>query len=88
MNTVVVGLGKTGYSCVEYLCQRGQSVIVWDDNPSPRLLKKLNQSYPQVEFICGQNSVLPLSMVKQFIVSPGVELKKIQAQFAPPPPQM
>ncbi len=83
MNTVVVGLGKTGYSCVEYLCQRGQSVIVWDDNPSPKLLKKLTQSYPQVEFICGQNSVLPLSMVKQFIVSPGVELKKIQARLDP-----
>ena len=33
--TLVVGLGKTGLSCVRYLCEKGRDVAVADSRLSP-----------------------------------------------------
>jgi len=81
---VVVGLGKTGLSCVRYLSQFGCRVIVMDSRLAPPNLSELNKEYPNVTTILGQFDEEVLCSVDEIILSPGVALarKEIQAAIA------
>lgn len=71
---VVIGLGKTGYSCVRYLVAQGFSVAVMDSNPTPKLAQQLQQEYPQVACVFGSYDQELLFQAKEIIVSPGVPI--------------
>ena len=79
LSTLVLGLGKTGYSVVEYLCARGRcapggKVTVADSRDLAPCLGQVREHYPQVEIITGG---LPLDSLDQFdriVVSPGIAL--------------
>ena len=74
LSTLVLGLGKTGYSVVEYLCASGGKVTVADSRDLAPCLGQVREHYPQVEIITGG---LPLDSLDQFdriVVSPGIAL--------------
>jgi len=79
---IVVGLGKTGLSCVAYLHRLGGECSVVDSREAPPGLAELQQRFPQVVCHCGSFSVALLSRAKRLIVSPGVSLQEPAIQAA------
>lgn len=68
----ILGLGKTGYSCVKYLADLNEAFIVLDDRDNPPYLKALREHYPGVTVFCGNLDVQLLDAVEQVIISPGL----------------
>ena len=81
---VVVGLGKTGLSCVRYLSQFAYNITVMDSRLTPPNLSDLTNDYPNVSTVLGRFDQEILSSVDEIILSPGVALanKEIQAAIA------
>jgi UDP-N-acetylmuramoylalanine--D-glutamate ligase len=74
--TIVVGLGKTGFSCVRHLRQHGHAVAVIDSRSEPPYLQQLRQQYPDVPCVVGANNdAAEFVQVKELVVSPGVSLR-------------
>ncbi|CAL7960759.1 UDP-N-acetylmuramoyl-L-alanine--D-glutamate ligase [Gammaproteobacteria bacterium] len=69
---VVVGLGKTGLSCVRYLAKQGFKVAVVDSRMSPPGLEELQQNFPEVQVHLGGFDKEILAQADELIVSPGV----------------
>jgi UDP-N-acetylmuramoylalanine--D-glutamate ligase len=78
--TIVVGLGKTGFSCVRYLVQQGYSVAVVDSRNEPPCLAEFHK-------LCSDNNLsIPLALgtfaapflmqARELVVSPGVSLRE------------
>ncbi len=75
MATVVVGLGKTGLSCVKYLVNQGVDVIVVDTRKEPPLLDELSKVAPNTRVMTGELSPGVISQADRLVVSPGVSLE-------------
>ncbi|MFW0078984.1 MAG: UDP-N-acetylmuramoyl-L-alanine--D-glutamate ligase [Coxiella endosymbiont of Haemaphysalis qinghaiensis] len=72
--TVVVGLGKTGLSCAQFLAETNQPFAITDSRKEPPQLKNFVQAYPHVELALGEFSENLLNEAQQIILSPGVSL--------------
>lgn len=72
-HTLVVGLGKTGFSCARFLQRHGLAVTVMDSRAHPPLLPRLRAEMPAVPVITGGFSLEILNTCDQVIVSPGVD---------------
>ena len=72
-STLVLGLGKTGYSVVEYLAARGEKVTVADSRDLAPCLSLVRERHPRVEVITGG---LPaeahFAQFDRVVVSPGI----------------
>ena len=73
-DTVIVGLGKTGMSCVRYLSGQGRSFVVIDSRSEPPELDTLRKNYADVPCYLGSLHEGILSTARQIIISPGVAL--------------
>lgn len=85
---IVIGLGKTGLSCVRYLVKQGFNVAVVDSRENPPGLAELNAEFPVgAKCCCGDPGGHPhvdrhfgkfdidyLSLAETIIISPGVSL--------------
>ena len=69
---LVVGLGKTGLSCVEYLHKKNIPTIVFYTRKNPPLLKKCLQQFPTVKIHCEQLNPDILNQISTIVVSPGI----------------
>lgn len=74
LSTLVLGLGKTGYSVVEYLCARGGKVTVADSRDLAPCLGRVRERYPRVEIITGGLPLDSLAKFDRIVVSPGIAL--------------
>jgi UDP-N-acetylmuramoylalanine--D-glutamate ligase len=74
MNTVVVGLGKTGASCVRYLAKRGVHVSVTDSRRAPPGLAELGDLAQAIDIRLGGFDLSLLEGASQLLMSPGVSL--------------
>lgn len=72
---LVIGLGKTGLSCVRYLSHRGQQVAVTDDRSDPPGLAAVRDELPDVALFLGRFEPDAFDHAEQIVVSPGVSLK-------------
>ncbi|ODN43058.1 UDP-N-acetylmuramoyl-L-alanine--D-glutamate ligase [Piscirickettsia litoralis] len=74
-STLVIGLGKTGWSCVNFLKKQGQTVCVIDTRKNPPYLEKLQECYPDVECYCGDwpDDLLERKFVGM-VISPGLAI--------------
>jgi UDP-N-acetylmuramoylalanine--D-glutamate ligase len=73
---IVVGLGKTGLSCVRYLVQQGFKVVAVDSRMSPPGLEELRQNFPEVQGHLGGFNAEILSQADELILSPGVSKRE------------
>ena len=80
--TLVVGLGKTGLSCVRFLASKGVPVAIVDSRDNPPKLEILREELPDVAVFVGGFSEEALASAEQLIVSPGVSLKESAIQMA------
>ena len=71
---VVVGLGKTGFSCVNYLIKQGVEVVVVDTRIDPPELNRLKETFPDVPVYLGNIPQSILKDAEELIVSPGISL--------------
>lgn len=72
--TLVVGLGKTGLSCVRYLCGKGRDVSVADSRLSPPGLDQLKAEWPDLPVYLGEFDVEMFSGFNELVVSPGISV--------------
>ena len=82
MNSVVVGLGKTGASCVRYLAKRGDRVSATDSRRSPPGLAELGELASTIELRLGGFDLSLLEDASQVLMSPGVSLEEPIARSA------
>lgn len=73
-DAVIVGLGKTGLSCVRYLLSKGLDIAVTDSRMNPPGLSALTAEFTSVPAFLGEFSAEILLSSDQIIISPGVSL--------------
>jgi UDP-N-acetylmuramoylalanine--D-glutamate ligase len=71
---VIVGLGRTGFSCARYLAKRGWRVAVTDTRPAPPALAQLLALDAGIEVRLGALDPRLLESALCVVVSPGVSL--------------
>lgn len=79
---IVVGLGKTGFSCVRYLATQGIDFMVVDSRQEPPYLAQLQQQFPAVDIQLGGLDAALLSDAERLIMSPGLALDQPAIQQA------
>ncbi len=70
--TLIVGLGKTGLSCVRYLSGQGRKVVVADSREAPPGLDELRTHWPDVPVYLGPFDAGLFSEFTELVVSPGI----------------
>ena len=73
---VVIGLGKTGISCVRFLRRLDCDVVVVDTRKEPPALEQLKNEFPEVRFYSGKLSQFDFSNAEELFVSPGLSIKE------------
>jgi len=76
MASVVVGLGKTGASCLRYLAKRGIPVSATDTRRAPPGLAELGDLAKTLEIRLGGFDLSLLDGASQVLMSPGVSLEE------------
>ncbi|QSP96166.1 UDP-N-acetylmuramoyl-L-alanine--D-glutamate ligase [Marinobacter salinisoli] len=72
--TLVVGLGKTGLSCVRYLSEQGREIAVADSRLVPPGLDELKAEWPDVPVHLGPFDVDLFQGFNELVVSPGISI--------------
>ena len=73
---LVVGLGRTGLSCVRYLARRGIPFEVVDTRPDPPGLAEFRLHFPGIEPGLGGIDPGRVGRATHLVVSPGVSLRE------------
>jgi UDP-N-acetylmuramoylalanine--D-glutamate ligase len=74
--SIVVGLGKTGASCVRFLARRGMRAAVTDSRPNPPGLAELGDLAATLDLRLGGFDLSLLDGASQVLMSPGVSLEE------------
>jgi UDP-N-acetylmuramoylalanine--D-glutamate ligase len=82
MHSVVVGLGKTGASCLRYLAKRGIPVSATDTRRTPPGLAELGGLANALDLRLGGFDLSLLDGASQVLMSPGVSLEEPIARAA------
>ncbi|MGC1520133.1 MAG: UDP-N-acetylmuramoyl-L-alanine--D-glutamate ligase [Steroidobacteraceae bacterium] len=82
MHSVVVGLGKTGASCLRYLAKRGMPVRATDSRRVPPGLEELGALRRSLDLRLGGFDLSLLDGASQVLMSPGVPLEEPIARVA------
>ena len=72
--TLIVGLGKTGLSCVRYLSGQGRGIAVADSRLQPPGLDELKAGWPDVPIYLGEFDEELFAGFNELIVSPGISI--------------
>ncbi|MBY6034139.1 UDP-N-acetylmuramoyl-L-alanine--D-glutamate ligase [Marinobacter daepoensis] len=72
--TLIVGLGKTGLSCVRYLSGQGRDIAVADSRPQPPGLDELKAGWPEVPVYLGAFDEALFAGFNELVVSPGISI--------------
>jgi UDP-N-acetylmuramoylalanine--D-glutamate ligase len=82
MTSVVVGLGKTGASCLRYFAKRGIAASATDSRRAPPGLAELGPLAQETDIRLGGFDLTLLDGASQLLVSPGVSLDEPIARAA------
>jgi len=79
---LVVGMGKTGLSCVRFLLAQGLGVVVCDNRDRPPALEEIQQLLPSESIRTGAFDDGAFGRCRQLVLSPGVPLQDEAVQAA------
>ena len=82
LQTLIVGLGKTGLSCARYLAAQGESCVVTDTRSQPPGLNELRSEFPDMPVHVGGFRDDDFFDAKRLIVSPGISLQDAHVSAA------
>jgi UDP-N-acetylmuramoylalanine--D-glutamate ligase len=71
-DVVIIGLGETGFSCVEYFQANHTAVTIIDSREKPPRLADFKAKYPSVSIVTGGFPKEILQKTKLVVLSPGV----------------
>jgi len=71
---VVVGMGKTGFSCAQFLSRAGLPFCVVDTRNNPPMLEEFHSAFPDVYVQTGNIDPELLAQALEIIMSPGLSL--------------
>lgn len=71
---LVIGLGATGFSCVQYLQSKNIPVMVVDTRDNPPKLAECKKCFPNIEIYLGKFSDAVFSKANTIVASPGISL--------------
>lgn len=74
MNTLIVGLGKTGLSVARFLAQRGIDFSITDTRNVPPGLEAMRTTLPHIPLHLGGFTAEVFDAAEQIILSPGVPI--------------
>lgn len=80
--TLVVGLGKTGLSCVRYLSAQGRDIAVADSREAPPCLDDLRAGWPNIPVYLGPFNRELFAGFNELIVSPGISIAEPAIAYA------
>ena len=80
--TVVIGLGRTGWSCARFLQAIQRPFLVMDTREEPPTLDEFRTTFPGVQVVCGGLDEGLLLLADEIIVSPGVATSHPLLQLA------
>jgi UDP-N-acetylmuramoylalanine--D-glutamate ligase len=80
--TLVVGLGKTGLSCVRYFAGSGVPCAIADTRSAPPGLADVERDYPHLQVRLGRFDADWFATFERLIVSPGVAVSEPAVQAA------
>ncbi|MFP4182576.1 MAG: UDP-N-acetylmuramoyl-L-alanine--D-glutamate ligase [Thiohalospira sp.] len=69
---VVIGLGRTGVSCLAHLAARGEGAVAMDTREAPPELEAARRAHPGAEIVTGGLDAERLAGAERVIVSPGI----------------
>ena len=81
-NIVIVGLGKTGLSCVRHLSNTNNNITVMDSREAPPGVEELKTYFPNIRCVLGEFDKDILCKADEIILSPGVPLSNDRIQEA------
>jgi UDP-N-acetylmuramoylalanine--D-glutamate ligase len=73
-SAVIVGLGRTGFSCAAYLLERGWRIAVTDTREKPPELQRMREAYPGIPVRVGGLDTRLLDDAICVVASPGISL--------------
>ncbi len=73
--TIILGLGKTGLSCLHYLAKQDISLIAVDTRENFPDLQKIQKEFPAVAFYVGEIDEKLFLQATEIVVSPGLSLE-------------
>lgn len=76
MLNVVIGLGKTGLSCIKFLKAHGLPVAVTDSRANPPGADELKTIAPDIQTAFGEFSEAFIDQASALIINPGISLKE------------
>jgi len=71
-DTVIVGMGKTGFSCARFLASRNIDFAMTDSRTHPPILEAMRKEYAHVPLYTGGLDPDLLSGAQHLVLSPGV----------------
>lgn len=71
----IIGLGKSGFACVEYLAAQGAALVVMDTRENPPYLAQLKARYPEVDVVLNRLDESALLQANERVLSPGISLQ-------------
>lgn len=74
--SVIIGLGKTGWSCAQHLARLNIPFAITDSRIDPPELASLQKTMPHVQLSLGQFDLPLMLQAKEIIVSQGVALSE------------
>jgi len=69
---VVVGMGKTGFSCAQFLARAGLSFCAVDTRANPPMLESFREAFPDVFLQTGNIDPELLANATEIVMSPGL----------------
>ncbi|MCP5326364.1 MAG: UDP-N-acetylmuramoyl-L-alanine--D-glutamate ligase [Oceanospirillaceae bacterium] len=79
---IVIGLGKTGFSVVQFLANKGLPVAAMDTRENPPYAQHMREQFPAVPVVLGGLDQAMLNSAAEIIVSPGLSLETPELQAA------
>lgn len=85
-NTIIVGIGTTGFACAEFLQSHEVPFVVFDSRENPPKISDFKKLYPTVPVFLGSFPISNFAKIDRIIISPGIstenpELSKILQAF-------
>lgn len=71
---LILGLGKTGLSCAEYLARQNIPFVVMDTRTNPPELETLQKEFPNIPVQLGEFDLSIVRQAEEIIASPGLEI--------------
>ena len=81
-DSIVVGLGKTGISAIEYLLSQGESIAAVDSRSQPPDIESIRRKFPDLHLYLGEFEQSNFYCSDRLVLSPGVSMQEPAIQAA------